>query len=73
MSAHQTVIINLNTQRVPPELVKKLRIPVLLLHLSDQDASGEPIQFSIKWNPILERFESFEVNMGWKEELQTLP
>lgn len=69
MPTYQTVFLEIDTRNVPPTFVRNLKIPLLLLSVRENSVSRSPDEFSIKWNPILEEFESFQINMGWKKEL----
>lgn len=49
--------------------VKSLYFPIRLYNVRDPNIDYSNVVFKIKWNPYLERFETFQQNMGWIDEL----
>lgn len=67
---HITSAITFDTHNMRKDQVKKINFPIRLYNVHDSDINEELVAFTVKWNFIIERFETFDYNMGWKMELQ---
>lgn len=43
-----------------------------MYNLHDKDIDQQMVKYTIKWNPILEKFEPFGLNFGWIKEIEEL-
>ncbi len=69
---HVTNKIKLSTKYLFKDEVKKVTLPIRLYNLHDKDIDLQMVKYTIKWNPILEKFESFGLNFGWIKEIEEL-
>ena len=66
---HIATTVEIRTKSLFRDEVKKVTLPIRLYNLRDNDIDRSLVSYRIKWNPILERFETFQQNMGWIDEL----
>lgn len=71
-SGHVTNKIKLSTKYLFKDEVKKVTLPIRLYNLHDKDIDQQMVKYTIKWNPILEKFEPFGLNFGWIKEIEEL-
>lgn len=69
---HVTNKIKLSTKYLFKDEVKKVTLPIRLYNLHDKDIDQQMVKYTIKWNPILEKFEPFGLNFGWIKEIEEL-
>ncbi len=69
---HVSVTALLSTEKMAMDQVKSLYFPIRLYNVRDLNIDYSNVVFKIKWNPYLERFETFQQNMGWIEEMLEL-
>lgn len=62
--------IDFDTHNMRKDEVKKVNFPIRMRRVRSTEDYKELITFTVKWNYIIERFESFNYNMGWKMELE---
>lgn len=53
-----------------PDEVSKIFIDCKLYNVAARNIDFSMVNYKVKWNYITERFEYFNLNFGWIEEIQ---
>ena len=67
---HITARASLSTEKMYNDQIKKIYFPIKLYNVRASDIHYPNVVYKVKWNPILERFETFQLNLGWYDELK---
>lgn len=67
---HIATTVEISTKSLFRDEVIKVTLPIRLYNLRDNDIDRSLVSYRIKWNPILERFETFGLNLGWIDEIK---
>lgn len=67
---HVSSHITLSTEKMLPDEVSKIFIDCKLYNVAARNIDFSMVNYKVKWNYITERFEYFNLNFGWIEEIQ---
>jgi len=69
---HITSKITLNTEKMYTDQVNKVFLECKLYNVREKNIDLAKTEFKVKWNSITERFEYFNLNFGWIEEIKEI-
>lgn len=67
---HASSHITLSTEKMLPDEVSKIFIDCKLNNVAARNIDFRKVNYKVKWNYITERFEYFNLNFGWIEEIE---
>lgn len=67
---HITSRVTLSTHKMYADQLNKVYLECQLYHVSNKTVNMANVNYKVKWNPIIERFEYFSNNWGWIDEIK---